>query len=753
MMPAAIQARIAAIEERIQLRDYGAALDLVRRATSKDERLAPEHKLVLDILAGECLAFLGKHDEAIALSSRAARELRHGENHSLYARACFTLSVAQRFLGDLDQATENINLALFSFKRADDRAGVARSLNWLGNIAFDKGDYRHSLTSYAECVRMARQYGMPRWVSVAGDNIGRIYLLMGKLREARNTFEGNREALVENSEQLSVLRHDLSRAYLEILDRRFPSAETILRRIGSDMLESLPPTERGVWCEYMGELELCRGNLDEAETQLTRAIRVGEESGPDESMLGQSRRLLAEVFLAQGNPDTAATEIERALKSIRVVGERFEEGAAYRVLGECHTRCERTEEANQAFRKAVEILGSIGAHLELAKTRLAAGRYPQFSLHERLSNLFEAERLFGEIGVAYWIDETRAALQSVLADRDAHHAQENSKSAPESDAPVIITKHAETLNTLRMAECWAREDLAILITGETGTGKDLLARYVRWMSSRRHRPFVTIDLNTVPDSLWESELFGYRKGTFTGAAGEKAGLLETADGGTVFLNEIGNLPLSLQAKLLEFLDTRQVRRLGDSRPRKLDVRLIAATNSNLTSEVDRGTFRADLFYRLEQAPLHLLPLRHRREDFPPLLERFLTESGVSPRTVEGLLTQPWVKRAMELPWKGNIRELRHFAQRLVALAGRQPAMCEFAEWAERLIDHMPGQNGNGHDPAERERTDLMRALAHNGWNQRAAARELQVSEGGVRHMMRRHRIERPLAERLRVSEC
>jgi transcriptional regulator with GAF, ATPase, and Fis domain len=301
-----------------------------------------------------------------------------------------------------------------------------------------------------------------------------------------------------------------------------------------------------------------------------------------------------------------------------------------------------------------------------------------------------------------------------------------------------------------MAECWAQEDLAILITGETGTGKDLLARYVRWMSPRRLQPFVTIDLNTVPESLWESELFGHRKGTFTGAAGEKTGLLESADHGTVFLNEIGNLPVSLQAKLLEFLDTRKVRPLGHARPKTLDVRFIAATNTELTDAVAAGRFRSDLYYRLEQAPLHLLPLRHRREDIPLLLEHFLRQGGVSAPMIGHVLNQRWVKRASDLPWSGNVRQLRHFTQRLVTLAGRRANSREFGAWAERLIDHMRRNgngngNGNGHGKSaiETEREELMDVLARHAWNQRATARDLGISEGGLRHRMRRLKVTRP----------
>lgn len=746
MTTMAMRTTFAAIEERIQRRDYEAALDLIRQMRLDEGQHSARDRLMLDVSEGECLAFLGEYNEAISLSRHAARLLRRGEDHVLYARACFSLSVAQHYLGDLDQATENINLARFSFQRADDHAGVVRSLNWLGNIMLDKGDYEHALASYRQCIEIAREHHMDRWVAIAGDNRARILLLMGQLREARSAFRGNRKECADNGEHLNVLRHDLSMAYLEILERRFGRAEALLRRVERDSPETSPVRESGIWYEYMGDLELSRGRFDEAAEYLGHAIRIGQASGPDESLIGQSRRLLAEVLLARGDLETASAECERALESIRTVGERIEEGAVHRILGAIHAGRYQPEDASREFRLSADILMQIGARLEWAKTCLTAGRCTILSERERLAYLFEAERLFAEIGVAYWIEQARAALKDVLQDRCGPSVCETSESESEPEAPIIVTKHAGTLSTLRMAECWAQEDLAILITGETGTGKDLLASYVRWMSPRRHRPFVPIDLNTVPDSLWESELFGHRKGTFTGAAGEKTGLLESANGGTVFLNEIGNLPLNLQAKLLEFLDTRQVRRIGDARPKTLDVRFIAATNTDLRHAVDDGKFRADLYYRLEQAPLHLLPLRQRREDIPLLLQHFLSAFGVGATLAGSLLAQRWVKRVSDLPWKGNVRELRNFTQRLVALAGRRSGAREFAAWAERLIEHMRKNgngngNGNGSVAADRER--LLDTLARNAWNQRAVARDLGMSEGGVRHMMRRLKIRRP----------
>jgi DNA-binding NtrC family response regulator len=738
-------AKLGAAEERIRRRDYRGALNIVQRVLSSDQGLTDNEKTEWDLLTAECLAFLGKHHEAVALSSALAAKLRRDGDHALYARASFSLSIAKEYLGDIDEATECMNLALFSFKRAEDRGGAARALNALGNIALNKSDYSRALSSYSECIRMAQEYGMARWIPVAGDNMGRVYLLLGKLREAHVAFRGNRKRLVQLGERLNILRHDLSHAYLEILQRRFARAEAILRRIKDDAAPSSVGTERGIWQEYMGELEYWRGNLAQAQAILKEAITMGLEEGPDPMLLSQSRRLLAEVHLARGDLDAAVAECEQALVSIRKVGERIEEGAVLRVMASVHAARGQRDDAARAFRQSAEILMQIGARLEWAKTGLAAGRSNVLSEQERLGFLFEAERRFTEIGVEYWIKETRAAIEAVLSERGEPQPDAPVTRDHKEAEPVLITEHDGTLTMLEMAARWALQDLAILITGETGTGKDLLARKVHWMSPRRHRPFVTVDLNVLPETLWQSELFGHRKGAFTGAANAKLGLLETANGGTVFLNEVGNLPLELQSKLLELLDTRQIRRLGDLEPTTLDIRFIAATNADLREAVNSGQFRADLYYRLEQAPLHLLPLRERRDDIPLLIRHFLTECDVRPALADDVLSQPWVPRAMKLPWPGNVRELRHFTVRLAGLAGSKSPQSEFELWAERLVAYMEGGNGRREfgDGPDAERRRLLDMLHHCGWNQRAAARQLRMSEGGLRHQMKRLGIHRP----------
>jgi transcriptional regulator with GAF, ATPase, and Fis domain len=220
----------------------------------------------------------------------------------------------------------------------------------------------------------------------------------------------------------------------------------------------------------------------------------------------------------------------------------------------------------------------------------------------------------------------------------------------------------------------APSEATVLVQGESGTGKELIAEAIHGASSRRGGPLVVFDCSAIAANLLESELFGHEKGAFTDAHSQRIGCLEEADGGTLFLDEIGELPLELQPKLLRAVEKREIRRVGASKARQVDVRIVAATNRDLSSEVNRGSFRADLYYRLAVVRLEIPPLRDRPDDIPILVEHMLTrllknDSARVLATLEAIAPETWTKLA-QLPWRGNVRELRNFIERRLALGDR-----------------------------------------------------------------------------------
>jgi len=232
---------------------------------------------------------------------------------------------------------------------------------------------------------------------------------------------------------------------------------------------------------------------------------------------------------------------------------------------------------------------------------------------------------------------------------------------------VILGKSPSFLKVLELIRSYAATDYPVLITGESGTGKELAANRIHELSNRRDKPFLVQNCSAIPENLLESELFGHRKGSFSGAIENKVGLFEAADGGTVFLDEIGDMPVSLQARILRVIQNSEIKPVGEIRVKKVDIRVISATNINIQEAVNTGKFRQDLFFRLSVLPIQLPPLRDRKEDIPLLFRHFMKRESLR----MGLPAKPAVPEAMRLlidySWEGNIRELENIARYLLVV--------------------------------------------------------------------------------------
>jgi formate hydrogenlyase transcriptional activator len=317
------------------------------------------------------------------------------------------------------------------------------------------------------------------------------------------------------------------------------------------------------------------------------------------------------------------------------------------------------------------------------------------------------ERVAAQVALAL---DNALAYQEIqaLKDRLSEEKLYLEEEVGEGFAPDEIIGESQALQgVLRQVKAVSASDATVLLLGETGTGKELLARLVHESSRRRDRTFVKLNCAAIPLGLMESELFGHEKGAFTGAIAQKKGRLELADGGTIFLDEVGELPLELQPKLLRALQEREFERLGGTRTISVDVRLIAATNRDLEQMVAEGRFRADLYYRLNVFPVRIPPLRERRDDIPALVRYFTQKHARSlGRAIERI--SPAVMAALQAgQWPGNIRELENFIERSVILSTGSELRAPLSEL----------RNGDAHpEPApattmdEAERQTILHAL-------------------------------------------
>ena len=248
--------------------------------------------------------------------------------------------------------------------------------------------------------------------------------------------------------------------------------------------------------------------------------------------------------------------------------------------------------------------------------------------------------------------------------------RKNSKTSKDYDQKDWIGESLETIQLKEKVAKIAKTEAIVLISGESGVGKEVVAKHLHKLSERNKQPFVQINCAAIPEELMEAELFGYEKGAFTGATSAKKGLFEVANGGTVLLDEIGEMPLSLQTKLLRTLQTKTITRLGGTSEIKLDVRFIAATNKDLYKEVERGNFREDLYYRLNVIPLHIVPLRHRKEDIIPLANYFLEKFNRKYQSAK-LFAPETLQIFYQYHWPGNVRQLQNIIERLVIMTDKE----------------------------------------------------------------------------------
>ena len=333
-------------------------------------------------------------------------------------------------------------------------------------------------------------------------------------------------------------------------------------------------------------------------------------------------------------------------------------------------------------------------------------------------------------GRHYWVDvevkdDPRAAERKIFFLYDMSEVHDLRRLLDEeAQFQDLIGKSEPMVRIYEQIRDVARVDSTVLIEGETGTGKELVARAIHFSSRRKHKPFIALNCAGLTDSLLGSQLFGHRRGAFTGAVQDHKGLFEAADGGTLFLDEVGDIPANVQTSLLRVLQEREVVRLGDSKPLKVDVRVLAATHHNLADDVARGTFRSDLLYRIRVVRIHLPPLQQRREDIPLLVSHFLGQCGAAAgKRVEGI-SKDAMRILLSYRWPGNVRELKSAVE--FAIVRSKGHVIEAGDLPAEIVAGNPPPAAPEAEGAD-ERQRLLAALKAARGNRVAAARLLGIS--------------------------
>jgi len=397
------------------------------------------------------------------------------------------------------------------------------------------------------------------------------------------------------------------------------------------------------------------------------------------------------------------------------------------------------------YKRVIEEGLSVGCYLPLVGRDRVVG---VLMLSRRSNHAFEQddvvllEQVACQIAIAV---ENTLEYEKATKDRDKEAKQRlYLEDELRAEFGAIVGESPALKSALHLVSVVAPTDSSVLIQGETGTGKELIARAIHNLSSRRDRAFVKLNCAAIPLGLLESELFGHEKGAFTGAVAQKTGRFELAHKGTLFLDEVGDIPLELQAKLLRVLQEQEFERLGSNRTHKVDVRLVAATHRDLVAMVKQTTFRDDLYYRLKVFPIHVPTLRQRAEDIPKLVWHFTEHYARRMSKRIDTITAETMDALVGYCWPGNVRELQNFIERAVILSPHTVLRAPTSELAPFTAARLSNMPMTGLEEVERDH--ILRALEAGNWvvgGPNGAAARLGMKRTSFVYKMQKHRIVRP----------
>jgi transcriptional regulator with PAS, ATPase and Fis domain len=719
--------RIAILIELQQLLSSGDHQTVLSKIEQLDEKLfasaSPGDQARLHSLSATARLNLGRHQEALVIAERGLDLIKLSAENDLIAQLQAAIALCHTENGELSRAERMYRDLIATYRRIEDIGGVIRTLNRLARVYFIRGAFERVVEILLEAKDYAEQTENVKRQAMILGNLGTVFNLTGRFTQANDYLQESIELNLSLGNHLNLCRAHLSTAYAQMHLRSFDSAARNLDEAMTIIAEHGFIGEQPQACLYRSELALLQGDAVQARQQAEQALRLADPNAAGPTR-GQAQRLLAEAYLMLGEFSSAERWATTALATAESTEERVEIGAAQRVLAISAARSQRADQAQQALRQAVATLSDCGANFELAQTWLAWSRHAIGS-DQRALGRQEADRLFMLLGIS-----------------DLYLTRQPSKRPATGDVPVIGSS-TRFQNVLRQTEACVEADIPMLLQGETGSGKDQLAKYIHSRSPRTAAPFIVVNCAAIPLELAESELFGYEKGAFTNANSVKTGLIEAADGGTLFLNEIGDLPFEMQAKLLAVLDEKRFFKLGSTTERRVDFRLIAATNVDLQEAVANGTFRPDLYYRLAVINLHLPRLAERGGDVFELFEHFLADLQVDLRQVAPVLSNELKAAMLSWEWPGNIRELRNYVELFALTESRDAtAICQ------RLLNRLRNGGNGAHSKAgtltdevqQFERSRIHSALEITGGVIRRAAVRLGLPEATLRSKMKKYEI-------------
>ena len=780
--------RLDLIESLIQQKKFKEALAELRdREARRDWDQCSYEGGWCSHLSSVSLQALGRYEEALVRGKEAFEIFKNTLENEKIAQIQFNLGIIYSDLGDLKESELQFRDAASAYRRVQNPIGIIKTYNELARIYFTKSDFSRAIEYLHDGLEYCKQTNDDRRKARLSGNLGTIYMIRDEWKLAQKNLLASLELNTKYREEINMCRCLLSLGHLSVLLGEFSKAESYLKKAYRIAYENSFVRELAIYHEYSGELSFIQGDLEEAESHYLNAIQIGEKIAPQSAIISQTYRLLAELYTEKEEFEKGVTSCEKSLVVSKSIGERLEEALAYRTLGQLYGQQGHPAEVKENFAQATRMLEEIGVKFELARTYLDMGKSGSFDFWEKMRFLGRAEDLASQLDSPYHSGKIKFAFALLFFKNKEYENASNflgkakeifeqcqerkdlekvselekqiqavfpTKESSKEPSPVfsfndIITQNGPMLEMLENLQRIKDSDITILLEGETGTGKDLLAKAIHFTSSRKNKRFVVVNCAALPETLFESELFGYKKGAFTGASSNKKGLLDEAAGGTLYLDEVAEVPLPIQVKLLRAIEEKEITRLGEVKPQKVDFRVIAATNRNLEKLVEEKRFRNDLYYRLSVIKFDLPPLKERREDIPLLVEHFIKKyspngqarvgrapeiSGFDPK-IMGLF--------LNYDWPGNVRELENDLKSLLVFVGNEGKI------PFELLSHCQDKFNNGKSTnhtsllsqlAEYEKEQIKIALAKSNWIKTKAARFLNIDEALLRYKIKKYNI-------------
>jgi DNA-binding NtrC family response regulator len=608
--------------------------------------------------------------------TRLAEAREHGERGLGLAEACGDLALVASALnllgtvayreGDLPRARDCFEQALVLFRRVGDEYMAGNARMNLGLIHKNLCEWDVAVLHLEESADAFRRLGRTGALGLALGNLGIVHQKRGDWTLAAQNYREAERVFTQIGDHHHLAHVHIGLGNVARLERRFVDAETSLLAALERARTNGAQREEALALEFLGELDHDRGRDAEALGRYAEAMALADRIAPEGDLVAELERRRAEALCALGRLDEAQRACDHARRLARLIDDRLEHALTWRVAGEIAAGRGQLADAVEQWGVALGKLTECRERLELGRTHLLLARVVG-DARETRRHLLRAVSLFAELSGGPWLEEAEAELEramGVSADREGAPARPGSLLGRRHRAPSLVACSAAMRGVESLAQRAASTELSVLVTGETGTGKELIARTIHGLSARAARPFLALNCGAIRADLALSQLFGHRKGAFTGAHSEGVGLVEAANGGTLFLDEVGELPLDVQVTLLRFLETGEYLRLGEPLVRRSDVRVIAATNRELRGGEGERLFRRDLLFRLNEIEIRVPSLRERAEDIVPLARHFLAFYGglEGPQLsieAEGML------RAYG--WPGNVRELENVMKRVAAL--------------------------------------------------------------------------------------